>query len=78
VKTTVHKSEHGNYKVHLRTCGGNKSGSSIRKREENDYDILFVLDGDDNAYVIPTDKFDSKSFLTLGKKYVGYKLCTNI
>ncbi len=74
VKTTKFKSKYGIYKVGLRTCGGNQSFKTTRKRENSDYDYLFVLSSDGTCWSIPTDDFDAKNSLNLGTKFDKYKL----
>lgn len=74
VKTTSHKSESGNYKVLLKTCGGNQSFHTTKHFDVNKVDLLFVLCNDGSRYCIPTSTINNKSNLTLGKLYYKYKL----
>ena len=74
VKTTTFKSEYGVYRVALKTSGGNRSFQTSRKREDEDYDYLFVLASDGNCWSIPVTEFDARNSLNLGTKFDKYKL----
>lgn len=74
VKTTSYKTEHGVYSVGLKTCGGNKSGNSIKTFETNSSDLLFVLTNDGDCYSIPRHAITSKSSINLGEKVLMYKV----
>lgn len=56
--------ERGKYKVELRT-----SGKSFVK---NKSDYLFIVDGDDNRYLIPREDVTAKNAITLGENYSQY------
>ena len=61
VKTSIHSRRAPGFVVGLRTNGGNRSGSGKMKTpDEMDYDILFVLTGDNRRFVIPDDEIDAK------------------
>lgn len=74
VKTTTQMSEHGVYIVSLRTCGGNKSGNTIKTFENNQSDLLFVLTDNGDCYSIPRDAITSKNTINLGEKVLMYKV----
>lgn len=74
VKTSCYKAPSGNYEVVLKTCGGNRSAKDrITYFSANDSDILFILVGDGTKYLIPS-KNANKSNITLGEKYIKYKI----
>lgn len=72
VKTSAYM-RNGSYEVGVKTCGGNRSGQSVKKLDKNDYDILFVLTSDGSVYEIPADDVESSTCLVLGSKYEKYK-----
>ena len=72
-KTTSQKGKNG-YSCNLRVMGGNKSGNTIKKRQENDYDILFVLADNGECWSIPVDQFNAKNCLRLDFRFNDYKL----
>ena len=74
VKTTRCKDSRGIYQVALKTCGGNRSGYTIKKFSENSSDLLFVLDNDGNMYLLPKQNIHSNTTLLLGKEMEKYKV----
>lgn len=56
--------ERGKYKVELRTGG--------KSFEDNKSDYLFVVDGDNNRYLIPRKFITSKNAISLGEQYSQY------
>ena len=74
VKTTRCKDSRGIYQVALKTCGGNRSGYTIKKINENSSDLLFVLDNDSNMYLLPKQNIHSNTTLLLGKEMEKYKV----
>lgn len=73
VKTTTYIRK-GEYEVMLKTCGGNKTGSSIKTFCGKSLDYLFILTESGNKYLIPTNIETPKHSLRLGKKYDIYKV----
>lgn len=75
VKTVHNKSKYGSYRVDLRTTGGNQSYSYAKKFDPNLVDLLFVLTGSGDKYLIPTCTMDSKrSTINVGKNTEQYKI----
>jgi len=67
VKTSRCKSEHGGYTINLKTSGGNTKTNTIRVRESDDYDILFVLTEDGKCWSIPsTELGEAKHSIVVG------------
>jgi len=65
----------GGYQVNLVTAGSTPISYKRRVREDNDYDILFVLSEDDRCWLIPTENIDAKTALVVGtKKYKDYEI----
>jgi PD-(D/E)XK endonuclease len=64
VKTSNCKNGSGNYQVELRSKYGGK-GNVSKFFNENSSDILFVVDGDGNQYLIPIEDIKSKTTITL-------------
>ena len=72
-KTTSFKSPHGIPTIALKTCGGNKSGQTVKKISSRDADILFAYDMDSsNSWIIPIKEIDDMGGINLGKKYKKY------
>lgn len=74
VKTSRYLTEGGTYQVSLKTCGGNKSGQTIKKMDKNYIDLVFVLVDDGSCYSIPTEKTESSGSMNLGDKYSEFKV----
>lgn len=74
VKTSRYLTEGGTYQVSLKTCGGNKSGQTIKKMDKNYIDLAFVLVDDGSCYSIPTEKIESSGSMNLGDKYSEFKV----
>lgn len=74
VKTSRYLTEGGTYQVSLKTCGGNKSGQTIKKMDKNYIDLVFVLVDDGSCYSIPTEKIESSESMNLGDKYSEFKV----
>ena len=76
VKTTSVRNKRGAYVVALRTAGGNSKINFIHKTgDKTDYDLLFAVTSNGEKYLIPHALFrESKSCITLGKKYAKHKV----
>ena len=74
VKTSRYLTEGGTYQVSLKTCGGNKSGQTIKKMDKNYINLVFVLVDDGSCYSIPTEKIESSGSMNLGDKYSEFKV----
>ena len=75
VKTSRHQTSESRYAVNITTVYSNKNNTNIRKRENSDYDILFILTEDGNAWIIPTSDITARSEITVGTgKYNKYKI----
>lgn len=74
VKTSRYLTEGGTYQVSLKTCGGNKSGQTIKKMDKNYIDLVFVLVDDGSCYSILTEKIESSGSMNLGDKYSEFKV----
>lgn len=74
-KTTRYRTATGNYQAQLSTQGGNRSWNGIIKRlSKDDCDILFVYCMNGACYVFPPEVFDGRRTITLGHRYLGYKV----
>lgn len=61
--------------VALRTSGGNRSGKGkVKTFDQNSSDLLFILLDNGNCYSIPTKNITNKSSISLGEKYLPYKV----
>ncbi|UYL86161.1 hypothetical protein [Acinetobacter phage vB_AbaM_CP14] len=74
VKTTRYKTKYDIYQATLKTTGGNTTCSTIKNREDNDYDILFVLAEDGTCWSIPIAELNCKTTINLGETYDRFKL----
>jgi PD-(D/E)XK endonuclease len=72
-KTTKYK-EKNQYKVHLRTNGGNKTGSTTKWLSSKEIDKLFVYAFDGTWWEFPPQEFDGKASLSLGPSKQQYKV----
>ncbi len=55
MKTSRCESASGGFAVNLKTSGGNTKANTIRRRQDNDYDLLFVLVDTGQCRLIPVD-----------------------
>lgn len=74
VKTTKYLHSSGVYETALKTSGGNRSSSTIRNRQEKDYDTLFVLAENGNCWSIPTTEFKAVTNLRMSSKFNKFLL----
>jgi hypothetical protein len=75
VKTSGHRKGSG-YEVTLATKGGNSKVNTIRGRQKEDWDMLFVLVENGDSYLIPSEHLgDAKHAIVVGRtKYNEFKL----
>ena len=73
VKTTKQIAPSNYYIVSLRTCGGNRSGQTIKLFNENNSDYLFVLTDGHEAFLIPKNELQVNSALTLNEASIVFK-----
>jgi len=75
VKSSSSKNKYGNYQIELRTKGGNKSwGGVVKLVDATGCDLLFVYCADSTKFIIPVGVFDGQGRLSLGKKYLEYRV----
>lgn len=75
VRTTTQKNRYGAPLVQLSTSGGNTKVHTKRLRQDEDYDILFVLTDDNDCWSIPTTAFTARCELTVNPVvYAQYKI----
>lgn len=74
VKTSKFRTPHGIYQVSLKTCGGNRSGQTIKKFDENSSDLLFILLENGDMYLIPREDIKGSTSINLGVSMSKYKI----
>jgi hypothetical protein len=75
VRTTYYKNPAGNYIVHLRVNGGNRSGAGKTKYfDPSRVDYLFAFAEDESMYLIPSYAIEARSALSLCGKYEKYRV----
>lgn len=74
VKTTKFMSKNGVYQAALRTCGGNRSGQSIKTFDKNQSDLIFILTDNNETYLIPKSEIKGNNYINLGKEYKRYRV----
>ena len=74
VKTSGYSKGDG-FEVNLATRGGNSSKNTIKSRQKNDFDLLFVLVDNGDCYLIPSvDLGEAKYAIVVGRtKYNEFK-----
>lgn len=73
VKTSECLSEYNIYKVNLRVCGGNRTGTGKYKKFDNkEVDFVFVLTSSGETYNIPSLDIECVNSISLGDKYRKY------
>ena len=73
VRTTTYKVYKNTYQATLRVSGGNSSSNNVKKRIEGEYDLLFVLADNGDAWSIPAIELPFSS-VNLSDKYEKYKI----
>lgn len=73
VKTSTQLSDSGGYKVELRSTGGN-SGRVLRKFDEYNVELLFILCENGDKYLIPRKDITATNSIVVGNKYIEYKV----
>ena len=75
IKTTYHKAPSGNYKVMLKTCGGNQSWNkvSVKFDIKNKDLLLFILTNSGQKYLMPATEANETA-VTLCERYDKYKV----
>lgn len=68
VKTTRQK-RHNCYCVELKNSGGASRKKTIRPFDNSSCDLLFVLTDANTTYLIPTERVDVRSSLTLNERF---------
>lgn len=75
VKTSTSRSSSGSYEVGLRTLGGNQSFHTIKKFDAAAVDLLFIVT-EERKYLIPSDRVQGKSSITVGRYYEEFEIGT--
>ena len=73
VKATGCIGKGGNYQVVLKSCGGTK-GKTYKTLIDTNIELIFILTGQKEMYLIPREKINNVSTLSLCDKYEKYKL----
>lgn len=75
VKTSGRKKPNGSYEVYIATSGGNTTVNKLIKRQDKDYDLLFVLLETDEWYIIPSTALGSAgvTVIVTSSKYDKFK-----
>lgn len=73
IKTTTYKSKYGIYRALLSVQGGNRSYNTIKKFDNTKVDFVFVVTGDNELYLLPSDILGANCVM-LGKKYQKYRI----
>ena len=60
--------------VLLKNCGGSSGKSKSRPFDNKSCDYVFVLTGDDKMYLIPSNKINAKSAISIGNKYTEFEV----
>ncbi len=65
-KTSFKKNKNGSYQVELRTISNTRGKKlEIRKPSKDNFDVLFVTDGDGNMYTFPSSEIDGHGSISL-------------
>lgn len=74
IKTSTQVTKYGTFPVEIKTTGGNTKRNTIRNREDDDYDLLFILLENGRCWSIPANKLESRTSLIVGKKYAEFEI----
>ena len=65
-KTTFKKNKHGIYQVELRTISNTRGKQlEVRKPSKDNFDLLFVTDGNGKMYLIPSLEVHGRNCISL-------------
>ena len=67
----------GAFTFSLRTMGGNKTQFRIRQFDPTAVEVLYLICGDGTQFLIPVAAVTSRSFITMGQKYISYKVVSS-
>ena len=73
VKSSGCKTKNKYYQVALKSCGGTK-GTTYKTFKETSVHLLFIFLEDYSMYLIPANKINNSSTITLTDKYKDYKI----
>lgn len=73
VKSSGCKNKSNHYQVALKSCGGTK-GVTYKTFKETSVDLLFIFLACSSMYLIPSNKINNLSTITLSDKYLKYKV----
>jgi hypothetical protein len=59
------KYEDGTNRAELRTHGGNRSGTTVKKYAEDSFDLLFIYAVDKGCYIIPWNNVSARGIITV-------------
>ena len=76
VKTTTQIPKGKYFVCNLRVLGGNQSFNTVKKRNPESYDELFVLSNNGECWSIPVNNFNALSTLTLDRRFDSYRIQT--
>lgn len=74
VKTSRQQNENGTYTVALKKCGGTGKSNYVQLFDNKSCDYVFALLGNNKTYLIPSDKIESTTGITIGNKYTEYEV----
>jgi len=67
------KTKYGVFSASIRTSGGNQPNSSIKKFDQNNCDIVFIVTSEIDMYEIPSNEIQSERQISLNK-YSQFKV----
>ncbi len=71
VKSSGCKNKNGHFQVALKSCGGTK-GTTYKTFKQTNVDLLFIFLEDSSMYLIPSNKINNNSTITLSDKYKDF------
>ena len=71
VKSSGCKNKNGHFQVALKSCGGTK-GVTYKTFKQTNVDLLFIFLKNSSMYLIPSNKINNYSTITLSDKYKNY------
>lgn len=75
VKTSRFTQNNGkSWHVLLKNCGGSSGKTIIREFDNNSCDYVFIYTGNNDLYLIPSQKIETTNAITVGLKYTEYKV----
>ena len=78
VKTTTRRTRGGAFYVDLRTTGGNRSIYTSRPFDPHHVEVLFIVTGAGDAYLVPSAELRGRNSITFGRGAEHFRVAGSV